>query len=57
MNDKFPVVYPKPTLCSSCEKIKENVEFCIDPYIADVGNEEVWVWLCPECYQEACNDI
>lgn len=32
-------------------------EYVIDPFMADVHNEEVWMWLCPECEQERRDDI
>ncbi len=46
--------------CDYCEKVfySENNDLLIpDPYIKEVNNEIVMVTLCPDCYQERCDDI
>ena len=45
--------------CDHCGELKDGVSKLKDPYIADVYNgdgnyESLW---CPDCHQEACNDI
>ena len=48
-------------VCSCCGRVEGEddvkVEACINPYMADVHNEEVPDVLCEYCYDEACKDI
>lgn len=42
--------------CDRC-RTTENVEYCIDPYQEEINEIVVWVYLCPDCYQEYLWDI
>jgi len=42
--------------CQRCGTTKD-VEYTIDPYQQDIHDVEEWVYLCPVCYQEYCDDI
>lgn len=52
---EFEILVPRHK-CESCEKIKE-VYLCIDPFVAEIHNQDVWMFLCEECYQQRCNDV
>lgn len=43
--------------CESCGKVSEDVEYTINPYIQEIGHEEVWEYLCDRCYHECLMDI
>ena len=43
--------------CESCHERKPGVKNCIDPYMADVNNEEIYVDLCDDCYSDKVGDI
>lgn len=43
--------------CDTCGVEHSTVVYCIEPYLYDIEGRELWVWLCPSCYQESCNDI
>lgn len=32
-------------------------EYILDPYVLEIYGDENWMWLCPECYYERCQDI
>jgi len=44
-------------VCDSCGKDKRDVEIVIDPYSADIDNEEVEMALCKECEEQRIDDI
>ena len=43
--------------CQFCGKCDETVFETIDPYAADVDNEEIDVIICQKCYAERVDDI
>lgn len=53
---RFLVTEEKKLTCKSCGT-QEEVQECIDPYLADVCNKEIIVNLCPKCYRESIMDI
>ena len=60
-------------ICEPCERIKpigSKNEMCsnyncgsyytryvIDPYRQEIYGEEVYRWMCDNCYAQACNDV
>lgn len=56
--DEFDIEIRTPyQKCSSCDKIKGDVELCIEPFKADIHDVHEWTFLCESCYKEHCNDI
>ena len=47
-NDKEP--------CEVCGTTND-VEYCINPYYQDMDGEEIWQWLCDDCYNTFVMDI
>lgn len=43
------------SICQHCGKVEGN--WCINPYIEEINGEEVWEYICPDCYHELCMDI
>ena len=43
--------------CEICGKHKGDTKWSIDPYQADVNNEEIYRWLCDECYRDLTWEI
>jgi hypothetical protein len=43
--------------CEVCRQVKDDVQVCIDPYRADVWNEQVKARLCGDCYQNKLDDV
>lgn len=43
--------------CSSCDRINETVNLCIEPFADDIHNQQNWVFLCKACYIQHCEDI
>lgn len=43
--------------CESCHEKKEGVKNCLDPYLADIHGEELYVNLCDQCYDDKVGDI
>lgn len=43
--------------CDMCHKDKPDVEEILDPYSREINDEDVWMFLCPECYQERVDEI
>lgn len=44
--------------CDTCGETNiDLLTYGPDPYIEDVHNRIVMVWLCTRCYKEACDDI
>jgi hypothetical protein len=43
--------------CDICRKAKPDVNYRIDPYNADVNDDEVWMYLCDDCYSERAADV
>lgn len=56
LEDKFIAALDSER-CEDCGEYSEFVEYTTCPYSSDVDNEEVWVWLCPECLHERRMDI
>ena len=40
-----------------CEITGLPERYVINPYTEDIYGEEVWEWMCDECYHDACMDI
>lgn len=45
----------KPSMCPRCNVSKTHT-YRIDPYVQDVHNRTEYVWICDNCYHEACLD-
>jgi hypothetical protein len=43
--------------CDDCEEYKDDVEYVICPYDADIYDKETWCWLCDECYRQRADAI
>ena len=43
--------------CDFCGKVSEDVKYRINPYIDEICHEEVWEYLCDQCYYECLMDI
>ncbi len=43
--------------CDCCGKETPDVAKCLDPYSAEINDEEVELYLCLECYQDKQDDI
>lgn len=43
------------SICQHCGKVEG--EWRINPYVDEICNEEVWEYICPDCYHELCMDI
>jgi len=42
--------------CNNCEDEKE-VEWLACPYAKEICHETLMMWLCRDCYKQACEDI
>ena len=43
--------------CDYCRKRKKDARVTIDPYRADVWDENIEVTICDNCYQERVHDV
>lgn len=43
--------------CGHCGKTDKTVERLINPYIAEIYNEEVLENICADCYHDLCMDV
>ena len=43
------------SMCQHCRKVEG--EWVINPYVDEIYNEEVWEYICPDCYHELCMDV
>ena len=43
--------------CESCGKKGEDVDYCEDPFAAEIHDDHTQVWLCEKCWQNAADDI
>ena len=43
--------------CDYCNKYKEDVKYVLDPYAAEIHDEEMFIYLCDDCYQEFLEEI
>ena len=41
--------------CDDCGA--PGAEYTTCPYAEEINDEEIWLWLCDDCYQERCDDI
>lgn len=48
---------PEYQECTICHLKKPDVSTRINPYIRDVGNEEVWETVCDDCEEQQALDI
>lgn len=51
------ILYTKFDKCDLCSKVSKDVKYRINPYIDEICHEEVWEYLCDECYYECLMDI
>jgi len=43
--------------CYRCGTYGSDVKYVADPYMEEIENEIVMVWLCEKCYDLICDDI
>jgi hypothetical protein len=43
--------------CERCGCSDGTVEYCLEPYMYEIEDEEIMVNYCRECYNESADDI
>ena len=43
--------------CKYCKKSKDDVSLRVNPYYAEIHNEEIEEYMCDDCYNDVAMDI
>jgi hypothetical protein len=50
-------VHEEATVCESCYKKSEDLDYCTDPFLEEIHGDTTRFWLCYRCWEDSAHDI